>query len=71
MSENWRDKFNQVSWENFYVLDAEDCGLKQARAEKRVKPAGEEFRGYILNLCERAEAEALFKVKDALDNGPQ
>lgn len=55
--ETWREKLETILWDHFYILDTETCGVKQARAEKRVKPAGEGFKEHIRALCEQAERE--------------
>lgn len=55
---NWREKFEQIQWDHFYILDTEACGVKQAKEEKRVVPAGEDFKKYMFQFCLEIESEA-------------
>lgn len=54
----WREKFEQVQWDHFYILDPDETGVKKAKEEQRVKPAGDDFKQYILDLCLQVEREA-------------
>lgn len=56
---SWREKFEQIHWDHLYILDTERCGVKQAKEERRVIPAGEEFKNYILEFCLQVEKEAI------------
>lgn len=55
---NWRERFEQIKWDHFYILDADNFGVKKAKEEKRVVPAGDNFKTYMMELCLQVEREA-------------
>lgn len=54
----WRERFEQIQWDHFYILDADSVGVKAAKEERRVVPAGNDFKTYMMELCLQVEREA-------------
>ena len=68
----WREKIAGWNLDCIYVLDAETCGIRQAKAECRVKPYPQ-MENKVVELAKQAYAEgladALLKMKEAIEQG--